>query len=364
MNTFLQAVGVTALVVIGLVVLAALVVVGLYLWLTKVKLPQLKASLESLVDGANTGRPTLTLEPLDDDDALGDRPELRRAADALRATGMERGGTYAVKEMPGAVVVTLADAARAVFATASDVPGFGTNLDVITLYADGRSVVHRTMPPTGVDRPPAMANVYLPHASPAEVVARHLDERPMGDRRSVEPADVAAVVVEQHEAEQDWRDARGGTTPDEFRAAARHGKLADPDMDDLDTLAEQSRAQAAGRVEARLRERFRRETTLSADAWERVRDRLVFVFDTQHRAELAQTLAAAAEGDGEGGRDWHDRDQEISDRLAAGPLREAFAAENAALPAGRRFERLGTVGEPVPADVYAGPDLGDDGDDA
>jgi hypothetical protein len=108
-----------------------------------------------------------------------------------------------------------------------------------------------------------------------------------------------------------------------------------------------------------IQERFLKESTLSAAEWEEVRDRLVFVHDQLTQAEVGELFDEWV-GDSEVVAT---RPQEAEGTTA----REFFSALVELAPASREFRKLGTISDPLEADVYAAPkyvyDPGDDEDD-
>jgi hypothetical protein len=193
--------------------------------------------------------------------------------------------------------------------------------------------------------------VFEKGAGAAGLYARFVRERPQRPLLEATAGEFRERFEKAYADEMDWRNARGGVTEEEIRAIAlASGEHVDPET--VARLREVKAAEALTGLDEALRERFVRETTLTAAEWEGVRDRLVFVHDRLPAEAGASILAGAGareEGhDQEEHREW-DR---LRRRFHQGNPRTAFAEENLRLPEGRRFVKIGELSEPIGADVY------------
>jgi hypothetical protein len=143
----------------------------------------------------------------------------------------------------------------------------------------------------------------------------------------------------------DWRNARGGPSTHELRAVAA---LTGQECSDehLEATRQLLAAQAIEQLGTALRERFVATSGISAAEWERVRDRLVIIHDKMTGEMVSDLVYESLDED----------DADGFDAESDAPPRTQFAEFNATLPAPRRFERLGTLEEPVGADVYCAPE--------
>lgn len=333
--------------VIVLIVLAAGVTfVAYHIWRFKRAIGQLGEQFKNLGDVMKQGvvPSTLGLERVGDDE-LPKVPELLAAVNELRAAGLRQGGVYTLAKMPAARVVTLADPARGVTAGAHYVPGFGLNVDVVTMFDDGSALTHRTLQSLGLEHPPKFESVVMAGAAPAAVLEAHLAARDASKTpRAIEPEAVADAMEEYHAEEVRWRDGRGGLTAGEVRANRRAVGEPEPDAMQMALLLASSRAESVNRQRDAKRGPFLAASGWSAERWDEAGDRLLFVSDD---SEMEDVLAAL----GELNDDVDLSDDEAERLTSGGNVREAFAAFAATRP-DLRIERVASFDAPTPTDAY------------
>jgi hypothetical protein len=263
----------------------------------------------------------------------------------LPGLGFERVWTYQVQEIPGLALQAWINPGSATTAIVYEHPVAEVWLDFVTRYQDGTRVTFaNTSAGEGVDHAPGHDVQRHPGLEPRELYEKFLAHRPAD--KPMEPVSAvtfAAVFQKAYADEMDWRNSRGGATPEEIRAIAdlSGGGYSEEILAATSRMAEQ---RASAQLEESLRERFLTESGISAAEWERVRDRVLVVHDRMDREFLEAAIEGLSpSGDGAG-------------PLLGGTPRQAFAALNAGLPAEKRFTRLGGVREPVEADVYAAPE--------
>jgi hypothetical protein len=217
----------------------------------------------------------------------------------------------------------------------------------------------------------------MPAASAADVLDRHLRERPDAPRLTVRLDDVPGHIKRVTEEIYFWRALRGGLTEAEFErqfalARANEKPGADPELRKRseEMVRGMVRGQATGFLDDRFRERFLEESNLSAQRWEEIEDRILFVYDaadpqrfvwifepadeTSAAKQLTDASDAARAGDAQ-----------KSEAFSGGSFRQQFARRVAQLPPERRPERIGQVtirnslAEGV-ADVYVRPRSAED----
>jgi hypothetical protein len=223
----------------------------------------------------------------------------------------------------------------------------GVWIDIVTRYADGTSITYSTARKGGeLDQRPGHSCTRDPEASPSVLYQRFLAERPQRPMAAVTAEDFVQRFEQAYADSMDWRNARGGPTEEEIRAIAEaSGEEVSEDL--VKAIREQKRLEAMDGLRQAIQERFLKESSLSAAEWEEVRDRLVFVHNQLTQAEVGELFDQWV-GDGEVVAS---RPQEAEGTNA----REFFAALVELAPAAREFRKLGTVSDPLEADVYAAP---------
>ncbi|RYG79806.1 hypothetical protein EON77_08645 [bacterium] len=341
--TILEVFGIVGVIVL-IILAAGVTFVAYHIWRFKRAIGQIGEQFKNFGDVMKQGvvPATLGLEPIDDDE-LARQPELLAAVNELETAGLKRGGLYTLNKMPAARVATLADPARGVTVGAHFVPGYGLNVDVVTMFEDGSALTHRTLQSLGLEHPPQFQSVVMTGATPIELLQEHLASRDATKRpRAIEPEDVADAMEEYHAEEVRWRDGRGGLTPTELRRnLAITGQSADPMQ--MAMLLASSHAEAIERQRAAHREPFLAASGWSAERWDADGDRLLFVSDD---ADVESVLAALGELNDE-----IDLSDAEAERLSSGEnIRETFAGWSQTRP-DLGIEPIATFGSP-PTDAY------------
>ena len=272
----------------------------------------------------------------------------------LLAAGFTDLGSFGIDEMPPLKLRALMNVQEAAYAVAYEMPGPGVWLDLCCRYPDGTSMTYSTSPETGLERPPGKPIVRDRNDDAAALYHRFLEERPPGP---FEPVSAEAFIPRLETAyaeEQDWRNSRGGVSEQEIRRiASRQGEPVDDFTIQLARQVEAARA-AAATADA-IKERFFAGAGWSESQREKLGDALLVVHERTPSDQVVETYLAAADHglEGEAWDDWHERESADARRETADlSPRRAFEALNARLPAEKRFEKLGEVSDPVPADVY------------
>lgn len=273
-------------------------------------------------------------------------------ADPLGDLGFQEVGTFTTQELPGLFLRAFAHPAECAYAVVYEHPQAGVWLDLFSRYEDGTTLTYTTtVQGRDLDQRPGHGKVPAPELDSAALWRRFHAERPQRPL-APHPAEAFAATFEQSYAEaMDWRNARGYSEEEVRRVLEADGsEVSDADVE---AVREQMNLQARAGLEESLRERFLRETPMSAAEWERCRERLVFIHDSLSLPELEEILD-----------EWLDHDQwrpalaEAQSRSV--PARSAFAALNEALPPPEQFRRLGEIHDALPADVYTAPETEDD----
>jgi hypothetical protein len=115
---------------------------------------------------------------------------------SLVTMSFEDAGAYTVPEMPGLVLRLLVQPKECLMGIVYEHPKAGTWLELVTRYADGTSASFSSMRPTGLNPPPGHMIVNAPGASPENLHARSLQERPKGVMKPVSRFHVVRMFEE------------------------------------------------------------------------------------------------------------------------------------------------------------------------
>lgn len=319
---------------------------------------------------------TMTLAP--PSEPVQESPTFRATIEAVRSLGFYVAGPLVAEEGPGVVVYTTADPAREVCGTVMSAPDGNAYVDFVSLYEDGTSITHSSLPDQGFEQPTQRPSIRALGVSPAELLRRHLAERPDGARLAVQLADVPSHIKRTTEEVYFWRALRRGLTDAELQrqfamSRAKESPDADPQVRQRseEMVRMMVRSQASAFLEKRFREQFLEESNLSAQRWEDIEDRILFIFDAADPEQFTWIFQSdepeQKQLPGESDRSGADLIGSTAHGFEAGSLRQAFARRLAQLPPERRPERIGqvTIRNPLAegtADVYVRPKSPDEAD--
>lgn len=315
---------------------------------------------------------------------LKDRVGLDDIVASAKSLGLQVDGPFqSEQDYTGDLVLyTLADPARSVAGMVLASKAKGVIYDFVTEYADGLFATHTTLADQGREKPDWMKNVRMPGVSQRELLDEHLAQRPQKPMAVIQLADVperAKFVVEE---EYFWRATRGGLTDAEIDRQLANQP--DPNADDASMSPEDRRramqqsrqmvvgmvrGQAASFLQEKFHEKLLQSLTITPAEWEKIEDRLVFVFDAAEPDSLAyhvepperKQLAGPDEDEESDGND--EPEERVTPAQAAlrrGPIRQVFAELNAALEPARQLQTFSTVDvesrfSRASADVYISP---------
>lgn len=269
---------------------------------------------------------------------------------AIRSLGFLEVGTFVPEELTQIRLKALVHVEDRAYATVYEHAQAGVWVDFVSEYEDGRTVTY-TAAPQGeeIEHPPTSTKVFAREADPTELYQRFVTERAEGGLKPVSAAGFVSAFQDGYARDMDWRNSRGGNSEEEIRRSltASGSEYSEAEVREI---REQSLQRAVEGLDLALEERFQQQTRMSVAEWEARRERLVFVFDLlppRMLKERAENWLGAEEDD----------ETEDLPGTQGLPARAAFAAYNQTLPVEHRFEKLGELTDPVPADVYAAPEV-------
>jgi hypothetical protein len=354
METFLQ--------ILGIIFLAFLCVIGLViLWIVwKVwgwwrQFQVLTKSMGALAAGAVPPfRVKLTKV---DRPTWADRDQIEFLAGPLRKAGFVDLGIFDVT--PSLFrLLALASTKDNIYAAVYQHPESGVHLDLVTAYQDGTFCTYSTSKQAGLlDQPQFKTTKSLPEFRAAELLKRFLAERPQQAMLPATAEDFPHLFESFWARDFDWRIARGGVSDAEIR------RVAALDGSEIsDEAAQMIKLQWRGAIRAfydeQLQQSYLATGNVSAQEWEKVRDRVRFVHDKLDWDSLMASCGVHPDGCEETEDPKQRTIQTEAERLAAAlPPREAFARINDLLPEDRRAKKVAEVTQPITADVYLSPKL-------
>ena len=180
---------------------------------------------------------------------------------------------------------------QAAIAVVYEHPVAGAWMDFVSRYDDGTRITFtNTGQGGGLDHQPGHLIERRPGLDPRSLYQEFFEARPERPAIPVRADEFVAVFEKAYADEMDWRNGRGGPTEREIRAIAAESGFEDDDAL-VEATRERMQEQALDDLDATLRQRFSRETSLSVAEWERVRDRLVIVHDRLTPERLDETAA-------------------------------------------------------------------------
>lgn len=306
----------------------------------------------------------MSLKPLRGGEWANDR--VAEISGDLQERGFESAGDFQATPFPADLKVRLlTNVDQGMQAAIYEHPVAGVWLEVVTRYGDGRVVCDSSCRDHLMDSMPQKTIRFHEGAGGAEVVDAHLAARPTGDWRRIAPQDLPALFEAIYAEEMEWRGSRGGPTAEEIgRITERDGKPATPDVVDL--IRQQWQTQFHAHRITGLREALRDSGTVGAGEWERISERLLFVYDGMPVSQVGEAVDSLRElfeeNDEDAGADddLHEEEDarratELADKVESAGARRAFADVTRMWIGKRGFVLFRTVDDPIPADAYVQP---------
>lgn len=332
--------------ILGAMFLAVIIAVIVLFLVIRAKARRFLKTLGDLAEQVQTASPArIHLVPMAVND-WDDADAIRAQAEPLPSFGFEKAGDFEVEPVEGLRVEAWVNPAEAVTAVIYEHPQAGVWLDYYTHFEDGSRITYlNNSAGAGVDHAPGHQVERFPGMDATALYRKFLADRPQRPAKRYGPAEFVAAFEKAYADEMDWRNARGGPTEREMRAVAALSGDTYSD-DELESAREALQAQALQQLAQALREKFLAKSGMPAAEWERIRERVVIIHDKLTDDMLGDILYE--HGDEE--------DSEQFDFDSDGPARERFKAYNALLPAQRQYRLLGTLDEPIEANVYCAPE--------
>ena len=271
------------------------------------------------------------------------KDQARQDLAALATCGYVRGAAYTVDGMIGVSVLGLHHPATGAFGCYYDHRAVGNWTDLCAHFADGLELTISNAP-TGhqMDTRPNTEKIMTAGQPVAELHAR-LAERVAGRALKERPPDnFKAEFCAAYARDMAWRNAKEGTSEEEFRRiAASHKGLTD---EQLKAAFKETKLKELNRWNGELLAAFAKSTTLSVAQWKQYENNRVIFRDSFHPAAYLEYLTAIVTlKEGEEAR----YQQALDGGLSLSGLLARIAADT-----GHEFIKLGAVAEPKPTEIY------------
>ena len=291
---------------------------------------------------------------------------------SFEAAGYQPVGDFGIPEMEGVWLRAFWHPDLETFAALTDHPETPLFVDLVRLFKDRGILTVTTAPDTGLDYPGYVTRVRSElDPTQLETIGRlherlvdHSEER---DAVRKQPASFATVFLQLYTLEMDWRIGRGGPSREEILRIAELSEMERPDDSAVCVIQTAWRAAIETFVDEQVQQAFLAAGGISAAEWERKRDDLSIVHEIGSREDRIDELAAVLSEAGSDPADEEDDDAEerayvdARERVAAcfegRSIREGFRAALTLMPEKARYQPLGSVEGPWPADLYFVPDL-------
>ena len=301
-----------------------------------------------------------------------ERRRIDRATQHFETLGYAQVGDFSVVELPNVLLRAFWHPAVGCFGVLYDYVEVGVAADIVCDFEDGTHLTVSCAPETGMERPSHAPLVRLDVDLSSEEGLRTLHDRLQQEsvgreRLRTGPEDFVQVFTEAYAQEMDWHIARGGVTRQEIERIAELSDLPAPDDEKVEAIQTLWSSAISDFIDEAATEAWLADSQISAIEWERLRDRLTVAHDHMNVSDRIDELAWHASSvhavtqDEAGFNAAHDEAlEQMRVAFEGRSPRDGFRAAQALLPEQTRFERVGSVEDPWPADIYAAP-AGPDG---
>ncbi len=363
MGAFLQLVGAIVLAIIFALVLLA---VAAYFWIRwKIKnlagniTDQLTEAFEGIGGALAAGNvPSLRIQLMRvEGHEWKNAEQIEEWTKNLEEQGFEQIGDFDVSPMMMELRAML-HVESSTYAVLYEHPMVGTWFDITSLMEDGQaSYTISTDQKNQMDHREEHPNVRVTAiTTPAKAFEKFLKDRPQLDWSKVSAGEFVPRFEKAYADEMDWRVKRGGPTEAEIRRIAQQdGTEFNPQM--VSSIQDAWANQASYQYEEELQKNYLAQSDHTASEWEEIRDRLFFVHEFTTATCIAEQIEdVIPDDDDDDGDAWEKMMSTIRRICDEKPGAVVFDRVLEELHLTGRFEKRGTVSEPIEATVYVCPE--------
>lgn len=337
----------TAAKIVLVIVLVLLLVVALVVWWLISKFKGVMSAVKEGLENA-TFHPPCRVDPQPEPNPQWRNPEkIKEFSDQFVANGFTSLGAFTVPEVGGLQLAAFANEAEGLYGVAYDHQKMPPNIDVVCRYEDGTDItVTNTTFGSAMDRPPTSPAIRLDGGGVREVLDALWKHPAASPRIPVKGEEFAARFKAAYAKEMNWRLGRGGATREEFRRQAEKDgtKLTDEEFDEAYQM---HRAGYMTELQAGCIAQYLDEHKPAPAEWDEMQHRAFAIPETMTEAEVREALEMHC------GLDEEQTHRLEQIKLSFGQTALDFMRQVIdGNIGGLSLKRLGSVQEPVPADIF------------
>ena len=283
--------------------------------------------------------------------------EIKKFTDEFLAHGFTSLGAFTLPETGGLQIAAFVNETERLYGTIYDHQKMPPNIDIVGDLEDGGELSgSNTKFGDAVDRRPEVIAIRLDGGGVKELLEAVQEHPTQSPRKPVNGADFAEYFRLSYAKAMNWRMKRGGTTREEIRRQAKKDRT-ELTEEEFEEVYWQQRESDMTELQAGCIAQYLDEQKPAAVEWDQIQHRVFAVPTPLTEAEVIELLETHC-----------DLDEEQTHRLkqiklAFGQTALDFMQQvMAGNLGGLGLKRLGSVQEPVPAEIYLAPDDEDDED--
>jgi hypothetical protein len=325
--------------IIGGLALTAFLLIGGFLFFLWWKLRGIAKGL-----AASTTPPSTVDLTLEADPKWIKKENVRRDFAALEADGYVRGAAYTVDGMPGVSLVALHHPVTGVYGCYYDHTVAGNWADLCANFCDGLELTVSNAPQgSEMDTRPDTEKVFLPGRPVSEIHQRLAERLTARALKPVAPENFKAEFVAAYARDMAWRNAKDGTSEEEFRrVAANHGK--DLTDEQLKEAFKETKLQELRNWSEEALAGFAKSTTLSVAEWKQYEDQMIILRESFHAHAYLDYLTDTVTLEDETVEKYR---QALDGGISLAGLLKRIAADT-----GHEFIKIGEVSTPRQVEIY------------
>ncbi|MCP4113446.1 MAG: hypothetical protein GY749_49280 [Desulfobacteraceae bacterium] len=339
--------------IIFAVIIVILLSAGIYIWLKWRNLKKFMADTFDADIQASTPSRIHLNEDLQPDWLNSD--DIREELAMFESSGFSIAGAYRIKEMPAISLMGMINESESMMAVLYKHEDIGYWTDFAIEYADGRELTVSNAPMGGeLETRPGAEKIFAKDKSLSELLEIAKSKKQDGPYAEITKENFRDNFEASYAKDMAWRNERGGASKKEILRVAENMGM-DISEDDLETAYDELQENDLDRFHEECIEQFSKETTMSVAEWEEYRDYVFIVTDKiESKSYFLDYL--------EGFFDFSDEQYSQYEKLfkSKETSKEFFEIINNSLSKELRAKKIGSVSEPVEADIYIAPPETDD----
>ncbi len=336
----------TAAKIILVVVLVLLLVVALGVWWL---INKLKGVVSAVKEGLSQLQlhPPCRVNPAPEATPKWHNPEqVKKFSDEFTANGFTPLGAFTIPEIIGMQLAAFVKEAESLYGVVYDHMKLPPSINIVCRFEDGSDLtVTNTTFGGSMDRPPGSAIIRLDGGGVAECLAALQAHPAPSVRMPVRGDEFGARFREAYAKEMNWRMKRGGATREEIRREVEKSGRTLTD-EEFEELCGKHREAYMMELQRGCLAQYREEHQPAAADWAKMEYRAFAIPETMTMEELRETIELHCELEEE------QLNQLKAAQLAPGQTITDLAGQFLRSISATGLKHLGSVQEPVPAEIY------------